>query len=383
MVTERTTGVDTPTFGDFRQGRLGAQMQGRHRELLSLQQGRSLQKFNVAPAPDNGFLEGFRTRNKTPQAPEIFHSTEDPTNVVHPITRNVMQQAEMFGSPHPYELLIMYKDPERRSNPLHDHRSGLMIECDPLAEFTPAVFNYIETLRQQALYENEKTRDDYLRLSPADIWQNYVFDGVVETQSPSQSAGHFGPKFTHHVFDSSYGGPRGPRSSGTMVFEETTIDGSRLLTVDARGPAPVFNYWGSNIQPGGKLYAVIKKYPQELDFVLARETGNHIRNVESAYNTVTQKPFFRPYLMGFYCLPPGTRSCPRELLQYIDELGYTRYDGWPIFLGTVHTVPPDHKYIEFDLRDVKPYTGMMQKSARESTHLMSVIFDTSSGTYLF
>lgn len=371
VVNDRMANAVQPSFDDARRDAFSQMLAPRHRQLEAEQHGRQLVNFmQQAPAPTgNHPLDGFHVRHKRPGIGIQFNNTEHKSNVIHPLNRNVMQMDEMFGCPEQYELMVMFKDERARSNAAYLEETGLFMESSPISGLTPAVFNYVELLRQRSLYESDPHHREYLAQSPAEIWSHYMFQGAVETRMKSGPSSTAMPAFRQLDY-SDYQ----PKGYGNAL-DDVTVDGSRLMTTDFCGPAFVFNYWGANIEPGGKVYAIIKKYPQPLDFRLCR-TGGVMKTLAQQIS-VEQKAFFRPYQMGFYCLPPGTRACPRELLEYVHDLGHTCYDGLPIPLGTIQSVPPNHSYQVQDLMHVRPWTGMEQYV--ESTHLMKVIWDTGLG----
>lgn len=378
VVGDRMANAVQPSFDDARQGAFGALMGQRHRQLEADQHGRQLSRFMQAPQPSgNSPIDAIHVRHKNPGIDIQFDNYEHQSNVIHPLNRNVKQMSDEFGCPEPYELLIMFRNEKARSNAAYLEDIGLFTESSPIDGFTPAVFNYVELMRQRALYDSDPTHHlAYMQQSPSEVWSHYAFQGAVETRMKTGMSSAMVPSFRRLDQDHSSYLPKGRLAYGNAL-DDVTVDGSRLMTVDLCGPAFVYNYWGSNIEPGGRLFAVIKKYPQPLDFRL-RRGGGVLRDLAMQIS-VEQKHFFRPYQMGFYCLPPGTSAVPRELLTYVHDMGHMCYDGLPIFLGTIQSIPPAHKWQVQDLMHVRPYTGTDDQAYVESTHLMKVIWNTGLG----
>jgi hypothetical protein len=238
----------------------------------------------------------------------------------------------------------------------------------------PAVWNYIQYLYQWNMYNDETRRDEYLALSPEDIFADWSFDGVVESEIMSS-----GKESTNY-------------SGFTQVNGLATRNPceSKLLTMGARGMEFIYNYFGDNIKPGAEVYAIIKKHKVPLDYTL---TGKRVlpasQLLSEKETSVPNYSPFKPYQMSFISLPRGG-NMPSKHLEYVDEAGFTRYDAKAIYLGKVFSVPVDHKYRDVE-DDLKPFTRTSVSSGKAFTDarvgtgndrtyiLMRLIFNTDNG----
>lgn len=355
MVGQRTTDIDILGARDFTQDRLASKVSARHNQLASIKRGQALGRWGIG---NPNVLEKFRTKNSTPLRNEVFHETEHSSQTVHPVNRVIQQMSCTWKHPETYDLLMLHKNPDVRPNTLY-YESEMPTESSPLELVTPQIMNYVWRRLQQSMSDDPAQRATYLNMSPSDAWAAWNLDGVVE--STGKMMHQYGPNY----------------NVGTGLLGENQ-NGAKRATVDSKGPQFVKNYFGSNIKAGGHVYAVVKRFPMDAEYMLS-ESKHSIRSIDSALRVGELQPF-RPHQIAFFCMPDGG-PVPDTVRTYVDQEGIMRYDGLVIFIGTIFSVPPDHTYVEVDYTNLKPFTGHadMQPLQKESFMLMKVIFDIDQG----
>jgi hypothetical protein len=350
MVSQRTTDIDVLSARDFTEDRLPSRVSQRHSQLASIKRGTALGRFGIG---NPSLLEKFRTKNTNPFKNEVFHETEHSSQTVHPVNRVIQQMSCTWKHPEAYDLLFLHKNRDTRANTLYYDETPT--ECTPLELVTPEIMNYVWRRLQQAQSDDPQRRTAYLNMSPGDAWADWNLDGVVESTG----------KMMHQY------GPNYNVGTGLLGANES---GAKRATVDSKGPQFCKNVFGPNIKAGGKVYAVVKRFPMDAEYMLS-ESKHSILSVDNALR-LTQLSPFRPMQTAFFCMPDGG-PVPDEVRTYVDQEGVVRYDGLVIFIGTVFSTPPDHTYIDVDYGSLKPYTGPgdMVPRHKESFLLMRVIFD--------
>ena len=347
---ERTTEID-----QFRlNSQLGTKMNGRQRELESMTKGSPLGRM-FSPTAGNPLysgLEAFRTRNTSPLDDEVFQMSEQESQTILPVNRIAKQIAASYDAVGRYELAILFKNNESNLNTMRLPEENTIVQCNPLNIITPEIFNYIEARKQHHLFDNKY--DEYMALTPNDIWKDYVFDGIVEAEMMLGG----GESFTTSGF---------VQIPGQQPLHQRG-NGNKRLTMDAKGSQYVFNYFGENIREGGSCYAIIKKFRgAEIDYKLTNKRNIAALTSHKCLDISTTSPF-RPYQMTFICLPQGG-PVPSEALMYQDERGDKRYDGLAIYLGVLFSVPQDHQYKEVDVVNTRPFTGL--SPGGNNTHVLN------------
>ncbi len=351
FASQRTTEVDVLGARDFTQNRLSSKVSARHDKLVAIKRGTALGRFGLG---NPSLLEKFRTKNVTPQRDEVFHETELTSNTVHPVNRVIQQMSCHWKHPEVYDLIFLHKNPDVRTNSLYYQEQA--VECTPLELVTPEIMNYVWMRQQKARADDPTQRDAYLNMSPSDAWAQWNCEGVVE--STGRMMHQYGPNYNV--------------GQGLLGTNE---NGAKRATVDSKGPQFVKNYFGANILAGGDVYAVVKRFPQDAEYMLS-ESKHSIRAIDNALRLSQLKPF-RPHQVAFFCMPHGG-PVPDEVRRYIGENGTTYYDGLVIRLGRIFSVPPDHQYQPvLDYGALKPFTGHgdMVPLQRESFALMKIVFD--------
>jgi hypothetical protein len=346
LLSQRTSDIDQPIFEDLKNGRLASKLSERRSQLNSINGGTLLSNLSNR-VPKKASAPNFRTKNTSPFDDPVFHTTEEETNTVQAVNVLAMEMATELGIKEigPYQLIIMHKNDENLSSYQSHTFDGVLHDCTPQQIITPEIFNYVEMLRQQKLYN--ENRPLYDQETASDVWENYHIHGISDTVTTD-----------HTKFD-----------GNAMNY------GKQRVTVSSKGPEFIRNYFGSNIAPGGDAWAIIKKQPVKTDYTLM--DPNTIKS--SRTNTTLQdKISFRPYQMSFVCMPNGG-PLPSEATRSIDEHGFTRRDGIAIYLGHFFSIPPDHVYRNLDINIVGPYTNRNNNDKTSEISLPRLIFNTQSG----
>lgn len=322
------------------QGALGGQ-KGRLDGLLT---GTPLSTFY--PFDGGNILESFRTKHTEPFMKQDLPNRQPSANFNTPVTRVVKPYTSTLDAVSKYEIAIEYKDDPNKMDTMMAPHVGY-IQGAPMCILNPSTFNY--ALFNQQMYEAKKDYDDYCLKTPWDYWEKWSIGGVVEGEQMMDGSESF--------MTSGVNANRHSQRSG----------GYKLVTVVSKGPQFLYNYFGRNIRPGGKCYAIIKKHAIPTEYYLdnkpniASLAGRHpVNNRTPLIGNVQQT--IKPYQMSFVCVPDGGRL-PREAVMYKDERDILRRDGIAIYLGTIFSVPIDHEYKPVtDFFDIDPITKRITDS---------------------
>ena len=361
----------------FQESALQTSMNGQKGQLNSLIKGPSFSRFY--PFTSGNFFDQFKINNYSTK-PELISKiplSELTSNYTHPINRRIAPYMDNIECAGAYELSILYKDDPLIMDTMEIGQSG-PFQPHPLSILNPASFNH--ALYNMQTYDvKKKGIDFYKQKEPWDYWKKFSFDGIIEFERMDKG------------YESTY-------SSGVLPYvnnnQNQNSGGIKRVTTTAMGPQFVYNYWGSNIKPGGKCYAIIKKHALTVPtFNLSNKQNissiTGLKKVEpvTVLNNIATN--ILPYQMSFVCLPNGG-LLPQEATMYYNEDGDIKYDGIAIYLGKIWSVPIDHVFrpikdynsvepiMDRNIQNV-PYTDSNVGVDRESIMLMKLIFDCDDG----
>lgn len=302
------------------QGGMG-QQKGR---LDSLLHGTPLSTF--FPGLGSGILESFRTTNGHPGMPTALPNRQPAANFTTPIIRVVKPYTSTLDAISCLEIAIEYKDDPDKMDTFVAPNVG-RLQSKPMCILNPSTFNH--AIFNKQMYDAKRDYEEYCLKTPWCYWKDWTIGGVCESEQ---------------MFD----GSESNITSGFSGNSHTQQSGGyKIITVVSKGPQFLFNYFGSNIKPGGKCYAIVKKHNMPSEYYLdnkpsiASLSGRHAVNRTPLINNVPH--VIKPYQMSFVCLPNGGKL-PREATMYRDERGILRRDGIAIYLGTIFSVPIDHNF---------------------------------------
>lgn len=357
---------------EFQESAFQGMMGGQRARLDSLLTGTPLSTYY--PFAGGNILESFRTRNTTPLMDTAFPLSELAANATHPVNRYVKPHTDTLDGASRYELVLAYKEDGCKMDTLHT-AAGYM-QSAPMNIVNPAIYNH--TILNQQLFDAKQDYEDYLHKTAWDYWEKWSVDGIVEFEEMLNGAESF-------------------QTSGfSNTMRTQNACGYKMITVSAKGPQFMYNYFGDNIKPGGKCYAIIKKHAMPTEFNLdnklnvAALAGQHHNERMPLVNNVPH--LVKPYQMSFVCLPNGGCLSP-EATMYYDESNVLRRDGLAIYLGHIWSVPIDHSfknvnnYYDVDpltkrIPNVKEYTAYNDASdgiQRDGVMLMKLILDCTDG----
>jgi len=164
-----------------------------------------------------------------------------------------------------------------------------------------------------------------------DYMKDWGILGVVEFEEGANGA----ETFADSGFNS--------RDQGTTYRALQAAGGYKIQTVTSKGPEFMYNYFGSQIYPGGRCYAIIKKHNVPSEYRLSNKFNASQNSGRYLTRNNKRDIAFLPYQMSFLCLPKGG-ILPRGAVSYLDEQGYMRRDGIAIHLGDLFSVPIGHVY---------------------------------------
>lgn len=345
VANQRTTDIFQPNSSVYQNNRLAGKMTSARNDVNSFKEGSSLGRlFGQAKTPIRDIL---KTKNTSPFDDPVLHTTENESNVVYPVNMLSIEMSPELGAVGAYQFAILHKrSNEANANVSSLFTNGLYVDCTPQEIINPEIFNYVEMLRQEKLFNDNF--EEYILESPSDVWSHYCFMGIVEAAGKKTDQYNGNPEYI----------------------------GKRRLTVDVKGPQFVHDYFGPNIQSGGYAYAIIKKQPVRNDYIVNQARTNMLSS--KYHSTFQDKVSFRPNQMSFICMPDGG-PLPREVTRYIDERGTVRYDAEKIFLGYIDSTPPDHVFKNVDVTSVGPYTHLTNYTKTTDTLLPKMYFHTTNG----
>lgn len=345
IANQRTTDILQPNASVYQNNKLGGKMTAYSRDINSFKEGTSLGRlFGQKKSPTRDLL---RTRNTSPFDDPVLHTTENESNVVYPVNLLSIEMSPELGQVGPHQFAILHKRPEEADAKAKSlFADGMYVDCTPHEIISPEIFNYVEMRRQEKLFIDHP--DEYLKETPNDVWSKYHLMGIVEAAGKKTARYNGNPEYI----------------------------GKRHLTVDAKGPQFIHNYFGPNIKPGGSCWAIIKKHPVRNDYILNQPQLTMLS--QKHHSTYQDKVSFRPHQISFICLPDGG-PLPDGVTRYINEEGTLFYDGLAIFLGYMDGVPPDHVYKNVDVTTVRPYTHLTNYTKTTDTLLPKMYFKTDNG----
>ena len=238
----------------------------------------------------------------------------------------------------------------------------------PVVEVNPAQFNMQICEEQIALFNNPATLAKYAGLTAQEIWEErWSIDGVVEVASGYETPGQ-----------------------GSTV---QSLGARKRTTVISKGPQFVYNYWRNSpnmVEPGSRLWAIIKKYPKPERYVLNHRfneltgrNGQGSTTRDSPVVTNTALMPFRPYQMSFYATRPDQKRPPMEALEQIDEWGFRSY-GHAIQVGVAMHVPRQPSGFLGSAQMVhqgrdEPFTDSNVGIESSTLTMLKVVFDCDDG----
>ena len=342
--------------------------------MTSLQTGTPLSSYY--PFSGSNVLDGLRTQNTSGAVPLPIPADKLETNDKQSVNRLIMPHTDSLDSAAVHELVFEYKSgPNRMTTTTSVH--GQPLQGMPLEVVNPAIYNH--TILQQQLVDAQIDYDAYCLKTPYDYWEDWTVGGVVEFERMADGA----------------------ESGTTSGFSSTSryqhACGYKRTTNTSKGPEYIYNYFGDNIKPGGKCYAIIKKHAMPTEFVLGSKINPAsiaaVRQISTGLVQVNNAPkLVRPYQMSFVCLPDGGLM-PSEALCYLNEAGEVKRDGLLIYLGTIFSVPIYHKYRHItnynhvestvhripDRKEQHAFSNSNEGIMRESVMLTRLIMDSNDG----
>ena len=303
---------------------------GRDASIGDFDKGKPLSAYN--PFHTGPSLSSLRTINTSPFVDDILPEAQLHANEKHPVTilnKPVTSSVESLGK---NELGLHYIADTTNSMP-YGSKIGAYAP-PPSTVVNPATFNYV-TYRIQ-LGELEKGDDDgeenpYYSMNAMDYFKDWRVAGVVEFEEGADGA----ETFQTSGFND--------RDVGTVYRAYQAAGGYKIQTVTSKGPEFMYNYFGSQIYPGGKCYAIIKKHNVPAEYRLSNKFNVSQYSGKFITRQVKKDRPFLPYQMSFICLPKGG-TLPRAAVSYLDEWGHLRRDGLAIYLGSIFSVPIGHVY---------------------------------------
>lgn len=319
------------------------------------------------------FLNSFKAQAKANINAMNYPQTKRRVNPSIRVRRMVKRLEPKFEAVSSYEFGILYSLPKYKTNSSgvvinrdyeYQDRGTMnyreIVEDDILPIMNIATWNYSRAKSQYKTYQNDPQQ--YFSLNADEIWKDCSFDGVVMGESAVSG-----------LETSVSGGMR------TNINGQYTLagDGSKLLTMVAKGQVKVYNIFGNSVRQGSSLFAIIKKFHAVRNFILNpripdSKNGPNIKNCDFKLN-------FKPFQIALISLPYDS-YVPMEYLRYTDENGRVGY-GKAIKLGTVLHKPsfiqtedpptPDRLY---------PHTNASEGSTRQSNNdFVEIILNPNNG----
>ena len=285
--TQRVIPISDPR-NQFQESVFRTSMAPQKGRLDSLLTGTSLSSFY--PFSSSNILEQFRMRQSTPGYESTLPTSELSANYTHPVIRYVKPHTDTRDAIGQFELAIEYKDDPYNMQTMLLQGHGYM-QSNPMTIVSPAIYNH--TIYNQQMFDAKQDYEDYLLKTPWDYWEKWGIGGVVE-------------------FEEMMDGSESTLTSGfsnNTSYKTQHACGYKIITVSAKGPQFMYNIFGSNIYPGGKCFAIIKKHAIPTEYNLdnklnvAALAGYHPTVRQPLVNNVPH--IVKPYQMSFVCLPTG------------------------------------------------------------------------------
>lgn len=281
-----------------------------------------------------------------------YYSGEPQYNAPHPLQRLVKPLSPNIPAPSIGELAILHKADPRNMDVIR-MENAMMNQGNPLTILNPAQWNMITAQCQMAQDEEE-----YEKWTPRDAWNGWSIDGIVE----------------------------GDDSTGSNI--PSTRRNKKVIII-TKGMVEVNPYW-KNVIPGTHLWAIIKKYGN-VEGKASQQDQKYVLNTrynEGGSNNVMSLGLSkrRPFQIGFYTMTCGG-TLPIEVLQWEDDLGYQRYDGFPIYIGMAVDIKrsnlnSDNAYIFTDSAcssNVRPFINSNENLSAHTNKKYHIILNCHDG----
>lgn len=308
----------------FEESAMQGSMTGQKGRMDSLLTGTPLSVFY--PFGSN-ILETFRTRNTSAHVETALPNRQLTANFTTPIMRVVKPYTTTLDAVSKLEIAFEYKDDPNKMDTFVAPCIG-RIQGSPMCVLNPSTFNH--ALFNQQMYDAKLDYDQYCLKTPWDYWGSWSVGGIVEGEEMLDGSESF--------ITSGFAGNSRTQASG----------GYKIITITSKGPQFCYNYFGSNIKPGGKCYIIFKKHSIPSEYYLDNKTN--VASFSGRHTVINRTPLInnvshviKPYQASFVCLPNGGKL-PPEATMYRDERNILRRDGIPIYLGKIFSVPIDHVF---------------------------------------
>lgn len=285
------------------------------------------------------------------------------------ITRMVKPISKEISAIHGYEIGISLTKPELKTGTgleiKYFGRDGasthkFMLEDNILPVMNIATWNFYQQRIQYRLFL--KNISAYNNLNAEEIWKLFSFEGICrheESAAGGESSVNDG--YENNPFRKEY---------------YLRGDGSKLVTMVAKGPAKTFNIFKHSVSPGSRVYAIIKKFPCTHGFYLTPKMNIKQQFHETLFDC---RERFLPFQMAVVSFPAHVRSVPSEYLAYFDESGVKKY-GMAIRLGTVLFQPTGLLiYPPPDASSLKPVSNAAEGLMETPNDYLTLHMDSDDG----
>lgn len=272
-----------------------------------------------------GLNDDFFGLFKIPKLDDIstqkYPITNPKTNGSIKLIRMIKKHQKTIDAVSAYEIGLMFKNKENmkqgNSFTLY-HESVIMskynyppvqVEDRYLTILNIQTWNYETAKVMYDIYKDNKRT--YFNLTHDSIFADWTVDGVVKHEEARDGTGTF---------------------SGIDKRISNINDTSKVETVICHGDVKILNYIGNNVQPGYKVYLIIKKFDApECFYVSYKSEDGNVQELDYEQDKHT----FKPYQIAVIARD-GEPSL--QDLRYTDERGFQFY-GKSIFIGTILHVP--------------------------------------------
>ena len=290
------------------------------------------------------------------------------------IPRMIKEYLEGIPGASAYEIGILYSLTNNKQNSggvtisanyefSHFGHMGnrLIVEDNILPMVNIATWNYINAKIQFDMLTNNKEK--YFDLNASTVFENFSIDGVIKHEENSMGGESF------HSGGYSFG-DKGYYRRG---------DGSKVITVIAKGPVKLNNIFGRYAHPGFFAYLIIKKFDAPTTYYLnARDVLN--QGTQQAKIMDYKNTYFKPFQIAILTLPDNI--VPREYLEYTDENGFKNY-GKAIRIGTIQFKPEGIKLNGIQTpKNLYPLTDACE-GIEPLEYFTTIIFDSDEGVMNF
>jgi hypothetical protein len=284
-----------------------------------------------------------------------YYSGEPQYNMPHPWQRLVKPLSPNIPAPSIGELALLHKADPRNMDVIR-MENAMMNQGNPLTILNPAQWNMMMARCQMAQED-----DEYKYWTPRDAWNGWSVDGVVE----------------------------GDDSTGSNI--PSTRRNKKMIII-TKGCVEVNPYW-KNVIPGSHVWMIIKKYGSVInDGKASQQDQQYVLNTrsnEGGSNNVMSLGLAkrRPFQIGFYSMTCGG-TLPMEVLQWEDDMGYQRYDGFPIYVGMVYDIKRsnltyDNSYVFTDSasssNNMRPFVNSNENLSTHTNKKYHIILNCHDG----